>query len=328
MDCITSKTKPVLSRNVIERLVIKAFGRKTKIDGVQPLSGGYFNAAYVLGLNSGKIKTVLKVSPQNDIPRLSYELGLMRTEVEVLHMLAKVDGVPVPEVLYADFTHQLTPNDYFFARWLPGAPWISIKSQLDSVQTGIIMEQFGRIQDQINSIRGGSFGYFAHAGQPRFNNWREAFLDMFDLLLADAQRYQAQLPLAAERIRDLVRSNAACLDEVTEPRLVYWDLWEGNVFLAKVKNDWSITGVIDSERAMWGDPLAENIFSREQIGPDFYRGYGRQISWSKTEKLRRTLYDIYLFTIMVVEDIPRQYADHKITDWARLQLKNALGKLT
>ena len=48
------------------------------------------------------------------------------------------------------------------------------------------------------------------------------------------------------------------LDEVQSPRLVHWDLWDGNVFVDPATAQ--ITGISDFERSLWGDPLMEVNF--------------------------------------------------------------------
>ena len=74
-------------------------------------------------------------------------------------------------------------------------------------------------------------------------------------------------------MRSPVSHNLDVLDEVSEPALVHWDLWAGNVFV----KDGKITGITDFERALWGDPLMEHYFRMitEPKRPEaFLRGYG------------------------------------------------------
>ena len=66
------------------------------------------------------------------------------------------------------------------------------------------------------------------------------------------------------------------LDEVTEPRYVEWDLWDSNVLV----RDGAIVGIIDHERAFYGDPLIEAGFVATQLPAfgdptAFMRGYGQ-----------------------------------------------------
>lgn len=47
------------------------------------------------------------------------------------------------------------------------------------------------------------------------------------------------------------------LDEIDEPRLLHGDLWVPNVMLALDTPEPTITGVLDHDRASWGDPAAD-----------------------------------------------------------------------
>ena len=62
------------------------------------------------------------------------------------------------------------------------------------------------------------------------------------------------------------------LDEITEPRLVYWDLWDGNVMVDTTTHE--LTGMLDLERALWGDPLMESQFSPHVDSPALLAAYG------------------------------------------------------
>ncbi|MEV7341763.1 hypothetical protein [Streptomyces sp. NPDC093544] len=55
-------------------------------------------------------------------------------------------------------------------------------------------------------------------------------------------------------MREVLAEHAASVDEVSEPRLVEWDLWDGNVMV----RDGMIACVIGHERAFFGDPLIEH----------------------------------------------------------------------
>ena len=321
-----SKSKYRITPDLLSALAKRAFGAGTRIDRFEELHGGYFNAAYRLVLNQGAVDTVLKISPPDDIKTLSYERGLMRTEVQVLKLLAQVQGIQVARLFHADFERDLIPCDWFFAATIPGQTWNLVRDTLPPEQNHSIERSLGRVQALINAQVGEGFGLFPASGRRRFSTWRDAFLDMMEMLLADADKYQAQLPMPLGRIRDLVVSKAVVLEEVPKPRLVYWDLWAGNIMVAEKDGQWDLTGIIDSDRALWGDPLMESIFGWENIPESFYQGYG-QVPWTHGEQVRRLLYNVYLFTIMVVEDIPREYEDHSLTQWSYGRLKASLELL-
>jgi hypothetical protein len=88
---------------------------------------------------------------------------------------------------------------------------------------------------------------------------------MVDALLDDAERWQSDLGATPEEIRTLVVQGGYVLDEVTRPALIHFDLWPGNIFVDGSR----IAGLIDHERAFWGDPAA--VASSPTTSP----GYGR-----------------------------------------------------
>ncbi|MBK8136950.1 MAG: phosphotransferase [Chloroflexi bacterium] len=109
------------------------------------------------------------------------------------------------------------------------------------------------------------------------------------------------------------------------PWLVHWDLWDGNVFVDPASGE--INGIIDFERALWGDPLIELNFREYSDASAFGEGYGKAVLDTSARRLRRSLYDLYLYLIMVIEDDFRQYETHEITDWARGNLVRVLEEL-
>ena len=62
-------------------------------------------------------------------------------------------------------------------------------------------------------------------------------------------------------------------DEVKEPSLVHWDMWEGNVFV-KEKH---VLGIIDWERAMWGEAFMDDS-QYQWVKPFFEK------AWNEIEK--------------------------------------------
>ena len=93
--------------------------------------------------------------------------------------------------------------------------------------------------------------------------------------------------------------------------------------------DGRIVGILDHERAFYGDPLIEYGFNGVLL-PDFgdpaafQRGYGKT-ELTEQERRRRQLYGIHLSLIMIVETVYRKIADPAGYVWAREQLDQTMA---
>ncbi|WMT42230.1 phosphotransferase [Paenibacillus sp. D2_2] len=134
---------------------------------------------------------------------------------------------------------------------------------------------------------------------------------MFDGILADARDAGVVLPMTEEEIWSLLDQAQDSLAEVKTPCLVHWDLWDGNVFV----QDGRITGLIDCERALWGDYLLEyNFRAVSGQSADFLRGYGIE-QLTPSEKTRNQIYELYLVLILHIECAYRKYDDKRHIEW-------------
>jgi aminoglycoside phosphotransferase (APT) family kinase protein len=229
--------------------------------------------------------------------------------------------MPVPQVLFHDATRRLIENEYYLMEFINGIPLNVIRPSLSTSEIGEIEYRVGVYLRQMNGIRGGSFGYFPPA-YPRFSSWREAFDYMLRGVIADGQDRNVELPLSYEQLYALSQTMYASLDEVDTPWLVHWDLWDGNIFIDPDSRN--IIGLIDFERALWGDPLMEVSFWGTPPESRFWQGYGREMLNNRAARERRRLYNIYWFSIMVIEGYYRKYPTNEIEAWSRAQLVKAL----
>jgi aminoglycoside phosphotransferase (APT) family kinase protein len=147
---------------------------------------------------------------------------------------------------------------------------------------------------------------------------------MLQGILADGQEMEVLLPQSYTTLYQRLAAYFNALDEVTMPRLVHWDLWDGNIFIDPPTG--KITGVIDFERVLWGDPLIEVIFADANPQSNAVMGFGQPLLSSEDQVRRRLLYTAYLYLIMVIECYYRRYKDHWQENWAREQLDLLLKK--
>jgi aminoglycoside phosphotransferase (APT) family kinase protein len=137
---------------------------------------------------------------------------------------------------------------------------------------------------------------------------------MLDAVLTDAESFGATLPHPTGTIRDLTAAHADALDEVTTPVLVHFDLWDGNILVDSSSETPRIGGLIDAERAFWGDPLADFVslallsdIRQDRAFLEGYRQAGGPVVLDAGSEVRLALYRTYLYLIMLAEVTPRSF---------------------
>jgi len=316
-----SKTKTTLTPETISTLVKNQFGSSTIINEISPLTAGYFNTAYAIHFSNRKPDVVLRVAPHPDQPVLTYEKDLMRRERSILETIQVIDNVPfVPKVLGSDFSRQLIERDYMFIEKLSGVALQDIREKLTPGNLQEIEFQVGRYVARLGQVKGKSFGYPGHGPGHDAASWRSAFMAMIEAVFNDGEALEAPLPVSYAELRAIVGQNAKALDEIKEASLVHWDLWAGNVFVIPKKGKYVLEGIIDWERALWGDPDAETAVACRFYGPTFFTGYGKQLAEHGPEAIRQSLYRLYLWSLLLIEIKVRHYEPDYLP-WAREQLQ-------
>jgi fructosamine-3-kinase len=149
---------------------------------------------------------------------------------------------------------------------------------------------------------------------------------MIFTLLADGESLGADIQIPYTEIRALLAQHAAALDEIKEASLVHWDMWHGNIFVGQRDGEYYVEGIIDWERALWGDPEIETAMCSKFYGPAFFAGYGRNLLESEKAVVRQCMYRLYLWLVMIIEEKVRfEGAEH--IPWVREQLKTDLDFL-
>jgi aminoglycoside phosphotransferase (APT) family kinase protein len=245
----------------------------------EELTEGTYNTVYRLTI--GERQLVLKIAPDPSSPGLSHEQALIRTETEFYQ--AARGKAPVPEVVYAD-------AEVLLMTALPG----TTMQGLAAAERTSYRRELGAIVRSLHEVVGADgFGY---PQRGLVSTWAVAFQRMLDDVLADAERYGVELPSGVSR--QLALDRFELLNTVRTPRLIHFDLWDGNVLV----DGGRISGLIDGERAFWGDPVAEfvslTLFS--SVDDELLAGYGSDI-----DQERLSLYRVYLYLIMLVERTPR-----------------------
>ena len=155
-------------------------------------------------------------------------------------------------------------------------------------------------------------GALQQAGYPLF----VLFFDhMLQGILLGAQDLRIDLDKPYAAIYQILSRHYDVLDEITTPHLVHWDIHDGNVFVDP--HTLRVTGLIDFERALWGDPLSESFFLNMKPDSGYLEGYGENLLATESQIRRRALYDAYLYLILIIECYFRHYSNDDQENWAR-----------
>lgn len=318
-----SLTKIQLSAETAQAIVRQHFGSQRNLRTFQELKEGFFNAAALIELDDG-LKCVLKAAPSANVRVLRYEHDIMRAEVESMRLVRQRTEVPVPEILVYDSSHSLLEIDFFIMEFLNGTPFNRLRKELSQEAQTAIEFQMGQITRQMSEITGDAFGYWAQPEAPG-TSWRTCFEKMVRRVLQDGLDIGVELPLPYDEIYHRLEAHFDVLEEITTPRLVHWDLWDGNIFVDPEST--KIIGVIDFERILWGDPLIESIFGNLNPDSPAARGFGSEVLKSPDQKVRRMLYNTYLWLIMIIETYYRRFETKDQENWARGRLDQELQNL-
>ena len=317
-----SKTKRDLSIPEITQLVDRAFGQEATISTLKQLTDGYFNNSYMINLSTGRT-VVLKVAPRQDIDVLTYEKDLMRTEVLAMKSMFQ-QALPVPEVIFFDESQTLIDSHYFFMTFIAGIPLNKVKDQLSPAQVINLSHHIGLTMRPLLKTNYHVYGELGNEAK-RFNTWYECFRSMIEDLMNDAQRINLLLPINTASALNIVEHHKEVLSEVTTATLVHKDLWDGNIFVTT--DTYNLSGIIDTERSIYADPLMEVVCGMYQDNPSFIQGYLSKKTLSPSENKRILLYQFYLYLLMVIECPYREYTDQGQFRWASQQLQEILDQI-
>ena len=312
-------TKNLQSDDALARMAAAAFpGRR--MHSARELTEGLCNAAYRITLDDGT-QTIVKIAPARADTLLSNEVGMMTAEVQAMRLVREQTTVPVARVYAHDTSHALCSSDYFFMEVMPGQSLYSLRQGMDDASLADIHRQIGRITREISSVTGRRFGCLGDE-RLQFDRLYDFVRLLLGNVLGDAARRQVDLGVQPTALMTALARDAAAFDEVSVPRLIHWDMWEGNIFVENGR----VSGIIDWERAMWSEPLGDDRFRRHTRTDAFLEGFG-QTSFTPSERRRILWYDVILYLTMMTEGSYRGYADDSQYRWTRPLFEASFAEL-
>ncbi|KAF8756055.1 Fructosamine kinase [Rhizoctonia solani] len=282
---ITSITKYRLTESQIRGIAMEFYGNSPREFLIKEFASGCYNAVYRVITEHGQ--WVLKVAPNPSVKVLRYEHNILDAEVRVLGILSNYQTpLRVPKVHKFDQSCKLIEAPYAIIDFIPGENLDQVRKQLDKNDERRIDQAMGqhlRFCNEITRVNSGDDDLAGHA-------------------------QDASIPgIPHEEIKHLLALHASAFDEVTEAKLVIWDQWDGNVLISftdsEKKSGGSVSGTIDYERALWGDPLMETTFRALMAPAALVEAYGayKPEELTASERIRRMFYDLHLSLIWVIE---------------------------
>ena len=308
-------TKNRQSNERIAEMARKAFPDKTVIR-IKELTEGMCNVTYHVVFNDGS-ESILKIAAENTNGNTSNEINLMKAEVRAMRLVSGKCSFKVAEVQYYDCSRTVCSGDYFFMEKLPGENYAFLKGKLpESVVKGLNWE-IGRISRELAAITNTQFGFLGD--ERRYGTLFEFVKTMLANLLSDARKKGVDIGYDERRLMEGLNSEKDSFDEVRSATLVHWDMWEGNIFV----DHNHVSGIIDWERALWGEPFMDDRFRKHNRNNDFLEGFGQR-SFSESELKRIRWYDVILYLTMMIEVFYREFEDKSQYRWAKDMLLSVL----
>jgi aminoglycoside phosphotransferase (APT) family kinase protein len=288
-----------------------------------PIATGKHNTSYVVrGLEKD---LVLRISPPDDAGFLFYERRMMAQEPGLHELLRAQTTVPVAEIVAYDDSRTLLDRDYLLMERLPGRPLT--EAHLGSRQLDGVLEQVGGYLAQMHALVADRYGYLgAHRPMVPQPTWAEAFAVMWDKLLDDIVACGGYTAEEADALRRLLAVYRPHFDRPVPASLLHMDVWSQNILVDETGR---VTGLVDLDRALWGDPEIE-FAVLDYCGisePAFWRGYGRPRDTSFSAQIRARFYLLYEVQKYIVIRIWRRNDPARARDYKRQSLALAMPLL-
>ncbi|MFO7973157.1 MAG: aminoglycoside phosphotransferase family protein [Candidatus Hydrogenedentota bacterium] len=269
-----------------------------------PIPTGKFNDSYYI--LARKQEYVLRIAPQRNSVFCFYEKNMMRQEPDIHRLLLEKTSVPVARVYAFDDSHNIIPRDFLIMQRLPGIAM----TELAHVDEDAVLRQVGEALAQTHAQKCNSYGYVGkhHPMEPQ-NSWGDAFAIMWRKLVDDV----VSVGYYDDEERTLMLSTLdkylKLFDHPVEACLLHMDVWAQNIL---VESGNELTGLLDWDRALWGDPEIE-FAVLDYCGiskPAFWEGYGHARDESPEAQVRNFFYLLYEMQKYIVIRHGRSHDDY------------------
>jgi aminoglycoside phosphotransferase (APT) family kinase protein len=256
---------------------------------LEPIGTGKHNRSFFV--RADHVDAVLRIAPPQE-GMIFYEQNMMAQEPEIHALLRTETTVPVAQIYAYDDSHEVIDRSYMLMERLPGRA-LSDMPRVSRPFYDRVLEQVGNALRQMHALTAERYGYIgAHHPMEPQEDWWAAFQVMWNALLDDVQHAGGYTQEEADHMRALLDQHRSHFDRPVPASLLHMDVWSQNIL---VDDKGTLTGLVDLDRALWGDPEIE-FAVLDYCGisePAFWRGYGAPRDQSVQARIRQRFYLLY-----------------------------------
>ena len=241
----------------------------------------------------------------------------MRAEINAMKLVAENCSFKVADVQYYDTSNTICDGNYFFMEKLEGDNFFLVRESMSEEVIATIDTEIGKISRELSKVHNSEFGFMGE--EKRYDSLFNFVKHMLENLISDAKSRDIDIFYDEQTFIEQLEKDKSAFEAIQNASLVHWDMWEGNVFV----KDGHVSGIIDWERALWGEPFMDDRFRMHNRGKHFLEGYG-QTSFSEDELKRLRWYDVILYLTMLIEVFYRKFDDKGQYFWAREMLEKIM----
>lgn len=310
-------TKNRQSEETIIKMAKQAFPEKQVVT-IRELPEGMCNVTYYILFHDGT-ESILKIASKDKQGSLTNEVNIMQAEVTAMRIVAEHCSFKVAEVQYYDTSNSICNGNYFFMEKIEGENFYCVKNKLTEDEIATINTEIGKIAKELSYVQNNVYGFLGE--ETRYDSLYEFVKQMLKNLISDAEKRNVDILHDAQFYLNEFEKDKYAFETVCRATLVHWDMWEGNVFV----KEGHVSGIIDWERALWGEPYMDDRFRMHNKSAQFLEGFGKT-AFDKNEKIRMRWYDIILYLTMSIEVFYREYEDKGQYFWAKEMLEKSINE--
>ena len=294
----------------------KAFPDKSIAD-IKELTEGMCNVTYDITFDDGT-ESILKIAAKDRSGNTSNEINLMQAEITAMKLASENCSFKVADIQYYDTSNAICDGNYFFMEKLQGENYHLVKGNMSEDAIAIVDTEIGKISRELSEVKNPDFGFLGE--DKRYESLFGFVKQMLENLISDAKKRDIDILYDERTFMNQLEKDKSAFETIQDASLVHWDMWEGNVFV----KDGHVSGIIDWERAMWGEPFMDDRFRSHNRSSAFLEGFGKT-DFTETELKRLRWYDIILYLTMMIEVFYRGFEDKGQYYWSKEQFLRVLN---